>query len=300
MPSEKDRNPKAPRWSVEQAVTLAVVWEVSAPKPGNVHRGADFDDATFYDFLTGAVAIAPTLGQAAELGLGRAVYEAVRATQQAVGTNTNLGTVLLLAPLAMVPESTPLETGVGDVLADLTADDSRWVYEAIRLSQPGGLGTAAAHDVHDAAPDDLLAAMRVAEKHDLVARQYAHGFQQVLGEVVPWIVDARAAGRTLIEAIVETQLRLMSTYPDSLIARKAGHEIAKQAAARAEQVLDQRSLGSEAYHRALAEFDFWLRADGRRRNPGTSADLLAAGLFVGLREGIINAPFVFSPSSDRA
>ena len=105
--------------SIGQCATLACLLEVSAPKPGNVHRGADFEDMTFVDFAVSAVAIAPALDNAVRCGVGRAVLGAIAATRALVPTNTNLGTVLLLAPLAAVPRAAPLQPGVQRILASL-------------------------------------------------------------------------------------------------------------------------------------------------------------------------------------
>ena len=96
--------------SIGQCATLACLLEVSAPKPGNVHRGADFEDMTFVDFAISAVAIAPAMENAVRHGVGQAVWEAIQATRALVRTNTNLGTVLLLAPLAAVPRDAAAAT----------------------------------------------------------------------------------------------------------------------------------------------------------------------------------------------
>jgi triphosphoribosyl-dephospho-CoA synthase len=147
-------------------------------------------------------------------------------------------------------------------------------------------------DVAGAPPANLLEAMKTAADRDLVARQYSNGFHEVLHEVVPAIVSGRAqSGLALPLAIVHAQMQLMSRHPDSLIARKCGVEVAQQSAAYAQRVLESGSAGSDEYAAALDDFDFWLRSDGRRRNPGTTADLLAAGLFVCLRDGLIGPPF---------
>ncbi|HWC91308.1 MAG TPA: triphosphoribosyl-dephospho-CoA synthase, partial [Pirellulales bacterium] len=219
------------------------------------------------------------------------ILDAIRATRLVSASNTNLGTILLLAPLAAVPREQPLGEGVAQVLARLTAEDSHNVYQAIRLAAPGGLGRVAEADVHsDRPPDDLLAAMRLAADRDLVARQYASGFGQVLGTVVPWLIEALADKLTIGAAIVHVQMRLMSTLPDSLIARKCGLAAAVRSAAWAAKVLASGTPSSEPYQYELAELDFWLRSDGHRRNPGTTADLLAAGLFAGLRDGWMPLP----------
>ncbi len=276
--------------SIGQCATLACVMEATAPKPGNVHRGADFEDASYPDFIVAAVAIGPIFDLAVELPLGQTILSAIETTRAAVATNTNLGTVLLLAPLAKVPRTMPLATGVVEVLGRLTPQDARDVYQAIVRANPGGLGKVDSADVAGTPPDDLVAAMRLAAERDMVARQYAKNFHQVLAVVVPWISKALAEGRSLSEAIVRVHLQLMSEFPDSLIARRRGREVARQAADRAHAVLASGGPGDEAYERSLADLDFWLRADGHRRNPGTTADLVAAGLFAALRDGIIKPP----------
>jgi triphosphoribosyl-dephospho-CoA synthase len=237
------------------------------------------------------VVIAPAF-DAAPRGarLGKTVLAAVEATRSTVATNTNLGTILLLAPLAMTPVTEPLAPGVARVLAGLDAEDARLVYRAIRLAEPGGLGEVDEADVRGEPPPDLRAAMLLAAERDLVARQYANDFAEVLGSVVPWLDDGLRQGWTLADTIIRVHLRLMSQFPDSLILRKCGADTAERSAALATAALAAGMPGDQAYHDALADLDFWLRSDGHRRNPGTSADLIAAGLFAALRDGIIKLP----------
>src|SRR4051794_19812589 len=195
---------------IGQCATLACLLEATAPKVGNVHRGADFDDLTFNDFLVSAVLIGPAMEAAGSLGVGRAVYDAVSAARTCVSTNTNLGMALLIAPLAAVPRSESLATSnVSRVLHGLRADDCRLVYEAIRLARPGGLGKVASMDVADQPPQDLLAAMRAAADRDLVARQYAEDFRLVLEEVLPAIASGRSREWSLTDSIIHTHLSLI-------------------------------------------------------------------------------------------
>jgi triphosphoribosyl-dephospho-CoA synthase len=277
--------------SIGQCAALATIMEATAPKPGNVHRGADFEDLSYPDFIVAATVVGPILDTAVMLPLGQTILAAIEATQAAVATNTNLGTILLLAPLAKVPRTTTLAAGIADVLGRLTADDARDVYQAIRAANPAGLGRVESADVAQDAPADLVAAMRLAADRDLVARQYTDNFHLVLNVVVPRLLQAIEAGLSLADAIVRVYLELLSEYPDSLIARRRGIEVAHKAAALARDVLAAGEPGNEAYEEALADFDFWLRADGHRRNPGTTADLIAAGLFAALREGKLLPPF---------
>lgn len=270
-----------------QCATLACLLEVTAPKPGNVHRAADFEDLTFTDFAVSAALIGPAMERAVEVGVGRTVLEAMRATRTFVHSNTNLGILLLLAPLAAVPRQRPLGEGIRHVLGSLTASDAADVYQAIRLAASGSLGTVEQMDVGGEAPADLLAAMAAAARRDTIAEQYVNHFALVLDVVTPSLTSGVQRGWTLSQSIVHTHVRLLSEYSDTLIIRKCGPEIGRQAALRASRVLDCGGPPSEDYERALGELDFWLRSDGHRRNPGTTADLIAAGLFCGLRDGLL-------------
>lgn len=280
-----------PQFSTAQCVTMACLWEVSAPKPGNVHRGADFEDVTFSDFATSAVVIGPILAQAAEQGVGAAILAAAQATRETIGSNTNLGMLLLLGPLAAVPPGEPLASGIGTVLQALSADDAARVYAAIALAQPGGLGKVEEMDVAGPPPASLMAAMEMAAGRDRIARQYVTNFADVFEHVVQPIVDLCQRGHSLTLAIIDTYVRLIARFGDSLIARKCGQAVSDDAAAIARQVLSAGAPGEENYHEALGDFDFWLRCDGHRRNPGTSADLIAAGLFVIFRNQRIAPPW---------
>lgn len=277
--------------SIGQCAAIACLLEAITPKPGNVHRGADFVDLTLTDLAAAAVAIGPAMENARQRGVGATVLAATRTARSCAATNANLGIVLLLAPLAAVAEGADFASGVAKVLAGLTPQDAEQVYEAIRLANPGGLGQADEMDVFGPPPKDLLAAMRAAADRDTIARQYAEGFSAVLEMAAPWIAEDCRAGRRLSDAIIHTHVRLMARFPDSLIARKCGLETARQSAVLAQAVLDGGEIGEAAYEQRLADLDFWLRSDHHRRNPGTTADLIAAALFVNLRLGEIAPPF---------
>ncbi len=288
-----DVKPQAPRISLGACATLACIWEATAPKPGNVYRGADFEDTSYVDFLASAAMIAPAIDSACERGVGATVLAGVEATRAAVGPkNTNLGILLLIAPLAAVPTNEPFATGVGRVLRGLTPDDARHVYAAIRLVQPGGLGRVDQADVNAADPPaiPLRDAMQLAADRDLVARQYVNDFADAFATADR--IAAHAASRPLGDAIVRGYLELLRDEPDSLIARKCGLTMAKEVSGAAASVLEAAS-DDEVFQAILADFDFWLRSDGHRLNPGTTADLVAAALFVLLRDRRLNWPVTF-------
>jgi triphosphoribosyl-dephospho-CoA synthase len=269
---------------------VACLLEASARKAGNVHRFRDFDDCNYLDFALSAQAIGRSLDLASWLGVGRAVQHAIEATRQVVDSNTNLGMVLLLAPLAAVPEGAPLRSGVATVLQGLTLRDAKLVYQAIRLANPGGLGTVDAHDVADEPTIGLIEAMTLAADRDLVARQYANGFAEVFEIAVPAIENAIREGRAVETAIVSAHLHLLAKVPDTLIARKCGQALASEGMKIAAEVLERGWPDDPEGIRAFEAFDDWLRFDGHARNPGATADLIAAALFAALRSGTIALP----------
>jgi triphosphoribosyl-dephospho-CoA synthase len=286
---------------VGTCATLACLLEVTAAKPGNVYRGADFGDMTYADMLISAAVIGPVMERAPERRVGKTILEAVEATHAAVGTNTNLGTLLLIAPLAKVPRAVPVAAGIESVLAALDADDASDTYRAIQVARPGGLGRVTQADIDDGPVGSLRDVMGLAADRDLVARQYVNGFRELLGNALPLLLAGLNRGCPLDHALVDAQLRLLAETPDSLIARKCGPELAGEASTRARAVLAAGSPSDATFHREAAAFDFWLRSDGNRRNPGTTADLLAAALFVALREDQIEWPLDFYPvAADRA
>jgi triphosphoribosyl-dephospho-CoA synthase len=262
----------------------SALWEVAARKAGNVHRERDFADVTYADFVRSAEAAAPEIGLAPIRPLGETILAAIRATRIVVRTNTNLGIVLLLAPLAKVADGIDLRAGVREVLSQTTVADATRVFEAIRLAAPGGLGRASEQDVHEAPTLPLRDVMALAADRDLVARQYANGFADVFDLGVPALLDGLERFRRVEPAVQHCQLAWLSTHPDSLIVRKRGPGVATEASRRAKTVLVLGGVGTDAGRSAYEDLDRWLRADDHARNPGTTADLVTACLFAALRE----------------
>ncbi|HXB27564.1 MAG TPA: triphosphoribosyl-dephospho-CoA synthase [Gemmatimonadaceae bacterium] len=262
---------------IASAAQLACLIEASAPKPGNVSPGRDFPDASYEDFLASAAAIGPAL--ASELPLGATINAAIRATGQWTRSNTNLGMVLLLAPLARAARSSassslPLRDALHNVLASTTVEDAREVYAAIRLARPGGLGTVAEEDVAGEPGVALTDAMRMAADTDSIAAEYATDFRITFDIGLPTLLAAKSHGWE--EATVRTYLALLAEIPDTHIARKFGSSVAADVSRRARGAVRAGPEGR-------AHFDEELRSAGV--NPGTTADLTAAALYVALLRG---------------
>ena len=270
---------------LERAFMDACLLDVMALKPGNVGVHADGHGMEVLDFVRSARAAAPAIAGAAAC-VGERIYRAVAATRAAVGTNTNLGIVLLAAPIAHAAgqataplRERSLSERLGQVLADLTVADAERAFEAIRLANPGGLGASARHDVHQPPRVTLLEAMREAADRDSIARQYVTGYADLVQIGLPRLAASRAHGRDRRWAAAEVYLAFLSSLPDTHVVRKFGRaeaealrEAARVQAEAARQASDVRALAA-----AWREWDAALKARGL--NPGTSADLTVATLF---------------------
>ncbi len=283
----------------------ACVWEVTARKVGNVHRNADFRDTTYLDFITSASEMRQHISYVClndqKVGgctaLAVAMAGAINENALVVKKNTNLGIILLLFPLAAAWSRLHQEPQRRNLLnrrlAELTIEDTRHVYGAMLAANPGGLGDAPEQDVRDEPTVTLLEAMKLAADRDMVARQYANGFADVFDFGVPAFLDALARFGSVEAAIIDSQLQWLAQYPDSLIARKNGPAVAEDVQKRAAEVLRLGGIATPDGRAAGVALDKHLRSDGNKLNPGTTADLITACLFVALRENKVtpSAPF---------
>lgn len=263
--------------AIGAAFRAACLAELDALKAGNVHRYSEGHGMNVAHFQMAAEAAAPEIARAGA-PVGARIEAAVRASFAATGLNTNLGIVLLCAPLAAAADSGgELRAALGKVLDGLDVEDARAAYRAIALANPGGLGRAEEHDVRQEPGIGLREAMAHAAARDRIARQYASGYADVWGI---GLARLAALGAAEPEAQAEAvHLAFMAAFPDSHIVRKFGEEIAEAVRTEAEAV--ERTVNwsapAELRHPPLAAFDASLKARGL--NPGTSADLTVATLF---------------------
>jgi triphosphoribosyl-dephospho-CoA synthase len=290
----QDRVPaELPRGGAGWAATMACLLEAAAAKPGNVHPAAAFPDLTHDDFVAAAITIGPIFQQAVCRPLGAVILEAVRESRRVTRSNANLGMILAIAPLAAVPADTWATVAEGDCLtsvstataarlARLDATDAAAVWLAIGDAGPGGLGTAHRHDLAGPPPDDILTAMRLAAGRDAIAALWANGYANGLGRIVDDLSVALATRHDWRQAIVDAFLKQLARAPDSLIRRRHGASVAAAVSAQAAAVLSTNPMDRPA---AEAAFDDSLRAP-RRINPGTTADLIAAAVYILLRRSV--------------
>lgn len=269
-----------------QAFKSACIAELEALKPGNVHIFADGHGMQIQDFLHSAEVAAAPLAKPGST-VGERILHAIQATNRAVGCNTNLGIVLLCAPLihaAYMEESMPAEARLNAVLQDLTLQDAMLAFNAIKVASPAGLGASDRHDVHQPPQGTLLDAMREASEKDYIARQYANGYLEIRLGLQCYEALLQRWQRPAW-AVSGLYLHFLASYPDSHIVRKYG-------AGTAEAILNQAIEYKESFFRcenpkthmaALLKWDAELKLNGI--NPGTSADMTVATL---LLSGIMN------------
>jgi triphosphoribosyl-dephospho-CoA synthase len=264
---------------------LACVLEVGAFKPGNVTPNHDFRDMSYEDMVRSAIALGPELGR--DRGVGETVLAIVRATRRVAPANTNLGIALLLAPLAHAAlGGGPLRERLGATLRALDVADARAAYEAIRLAGAGGLRERVEHDVRDEPAIGLRDAMAAAAERDSIASEYVTDYALTFETGVPALAAALGAGLGIRDAIVELHLKLLDAAPDTLIARKRGAEAAGRVSDGARAVLAAGGVRTTAGRDAVQRFDASLRSPDNALNPGTTADLVTAVIFVALVEGM--------------
>ncbi len=250
----------------------ACLAELDALKPGNVHAFAAGHRMVMADFVTSAEVSAPPLARPGA-GIGERVHDGVTATMAAVGQNTNLGILLLCAPLAAAAER---GTSIAALLDTLDRSDAAAVFAAIRLANPGGLSRAERHDVAADAPASLRDAMAEAADRDRIARAYGTGFADVTAIGLPALAEARRRGLDPSWCTTAVHLAYLRSVPDSHVARKHGRAAAEDLRRAVEDIVAGLDLAAQPVEPLLA-LDESLKARGL--NPGTSADFTVATVF---------------------
>lgn len=270
----------APRLAA--AFQSACLSELEAIKPGNVHIFADGHGMVVQDFVRSAEAAAAVIAQPGST-VGQRILDATEATWTAVGCNTNLGIILLCAPLihaTLHGRKPTLRERLQEVLQGLTIADAELAYQAIVRASPAGLGESARYDVHAPPGVTLLEAMREAQQRDRIAWQYAHGFADVFDFGATRYREMLQRWGRPAWAATAVYLGFLARFADTHIARKYGEAVAL--AVQDEAGMHEQAMLSlenpKKYQRSLLDYDADLKARGL--NPGTSADLTVASLLL--------------------
>jgi triphosphoribosyl-dephospho-CoA synthase len=269
--------------TIRDCIIWACEREVSAPKPGNVNCYSGANNMETSDFLKSAHAIAPALSEP-NIPVGKLILNAITATRTVVNCNTNLGIVLLFAPLCVAihkcNDINMLSSELDSVLNELTIDDAINTYQAIRLAEAGGMGKSAQQDINDTPTVTLRQAMKMAKDHDTIAAQYLNNYREIFDIGLKNLTISINCGETVEWASAFAYLYLLRDIPDSLIARKKGIELSQQIGVEANNIL-RKTLNNNTLSNFEADVIRWdkeLKKKGL--NPGTSADMTAATLLV--------------------
>ena len=285
-------SPRSPAENAELALLLEVA---GTPKPGNVDRHRDLADLRFEQFLAGSVGSASGLRMAAAgAPLGRAFERAVAGMSHQSGGNTQFGCLLLLTPLVRVAARDDLSPDAVDACCRAsTVDDAVAFYRAfehvdVAVADPPA--DAAALDVRrgaDAEPAlreremtlrDVMALSAEAAVPDTNGQEWVDGFPRTFEAAEELLAD----DGPVLDRSARCFIRELASEPDTLVATNHGVETAEAVQTRAAETLEAvRETGSLAPAEDLAEA---FVAEGI--NPGTTADRVAAALFVALERGL--------------
>ncbi len=273
-----------------EAYQRACQIELQAFKPGNVSVYSPAHDMTVEDFILSAAGSADSVSNPA-YSLGEKIYYAVKATRDAVRCNTNLGIILLAAPLMQAyyqrQTGQSLRDSLQVVLANTTLQDAEWAFKAITLAAPGGLGKSEQQDVNQAPEVTLLEAMQIASPKDRIALQYTNGFKDIFDFSVLQYNRAFVLSGESSWSALSVFAELLAKFPDSHIERKFGSQysewIAAEMATLCEALNNAGTL--DELVPMLHRLDQTFKA--KRINPGTTADLTVATLLVVFLEKLI-------------
>ena len=266
--------------------------ELQAFKPGNVSIYADGHDMTVSDFrISAEVSAAPLCNT--DYSLGEKIFYAVKATREAVACNTNLGIILLCAPLIQAFSYThsdfTLRQALHQVLTTTTVDDADWVFKAITLASPGGLGRSDDQDVSGKPSVNLAEAMRLASAKDRIALQYVTDFQDIFDFSVSLYYNGKSKWGDEGWAALSVYAGLLCQFPDSHIERKYGDQYSEMVASKMSQLSNELSTAEspEPILPLLYSMDQELKSKGV--NPGTMADMTVATVLTVFLEDVIRS-----------
>jgi triphosphoribosyl-dephospho-CoA synthase len=265
--------------------------ELQAFKPGNVSVYADGHDMTVADFrISAEVSAAPLCDP--DYSLGEKIYYAVKATREAVACNTNLGIILLCAPLiqafSCIHSNLTLRQALRHVLTTTTLKDAEWVFKAISLASPGGLGSSSEQDVSVKPSVNLAEAMRLASSRDRVALQYVTDYQDIFDFAVLIYYNSMNKWGNKGWAAVSVYADLLSRFPDSHIERKYGNQYNEMVASKMTLLGEKLSKAESPEHTLPLLYSMDQELKSRGVNPGTSADMTVATVLTVFLEDFIS------------
>ena len=305
---------------VVRCITLSSLLEISGwPKPGNIHRTRDYSNTKFEHFLAAIASIQPNFYKFCQriknysknnqndfsyVNLGSLFKEATeKMIEWQHGGNVILGHILVLTPLAATAVICLIlnklclydfKSILKKVIEDTTVQDTIFLYESIRISNAGGLGKVERYDINDEnafneIKDDQITLKKIFEYSqniDSISKEYSTGFKIILDEGLPYYIDIFNKTNNINIATVNTFLKILSKYPDTLIIKKSGLESAKLISKKAKKIINIGGMITEKGKKEIENLDNELYKENGKFNPGTTADLIAGIIFCSLIFGL--------------
>tara|TARA_B100001750_G_scaffold150321_1_gene120421 strand:- start:495 stop:1376 length:882 start_codon:yes stop_codon:yes gene_type:complete len=268
---------------IKEAYLFSCRKDVEALKPGNVYLSSPHADTNSNDYIKSSIHSSEVLFLE-NFELGERILESIKLTKKFIKQNTNLGIILVCAPLIhslIKYHDHPLKEGLLLTLQNSTKEDTLSICEAINIANPGGLGKSREYDTQSLPNVGLVDIMEYSSKYDRISYQYTHSFKDILDFVVPCLNHHQERYKSLDFSISLTFLEILSKIPDSHIERKFGHKIAKKTSNQANdllKILVTERINQDSFYNQLNNLDYAYKKQGI--NPGTTADLLVAGLMI--------------------
>lgn len=316
----KSLNVEEQLWGISEKAQFAMLLDILTPKPGNVHRYRDHPDTRMIHFAASITKLGHPLYKTAQWGfqksgsedmksiLGTLIKRAVQASIEPHEKNTLLGTVLLLVPLVAGAgysisskkiTKAKLHQSLSLLLQQASVDDAVNLIRTLQIASPGGAkpktsewnSNSQAFDFQSPHTIDLirrksytlLDLQALASSYDAIAQEYTSDFTYTFNVLYPRLINGLNRHSRLEDAVLDTYLWALSDRPDSLIQRKGGPQAAKEVMAQAQKIYSRiQKIQETRWWEYLEPFDEYLRSEGSKLNPGTTADLVSATLFVAL------------------
>lgn len=266
---------------VARAVWSACVADVRLLGPGKAPVRRTDKHVSNADYQASAQAAGPALS-GYHRRVGDRVLAAVQATRCAVNKDTNLGILLLAAPLVHAllvdVDGITLRERLTHVLANLDCEDANLVWRAVCLADPEGAPEHPMSLACHAAGLTLRQVMEAQAVNNRIAYQYAHDYTDIFAFSLPRLRQARARWQRSEWPLAMVYLGLMARFPDSDVVRSHGMDTAMTLCERVGPLSETLWNSPHPAAHRTALYAFYAELERANIRPRTSADLAVATL----------------------
>ena len=268
--------------NLKNAYLFACRKDIELIKPGNVNIKSPHSDTNAEDYLESSLLSSKELFKP-DYSLGERILNSIKITRSKIKTNTNLGIILLCAPIihaCIYFNNLTMREGIKKILSSSTVKDTQDLCMAINISAPGGLGTREIYDTASKPTVSILEIMNHSASYDRISYQYSHDYSDIFDFIIPRLVFLNKKHNSLDISLSLMFMEILAKIPDSHISRKFDDKIAKKTSNNASDLLKilDREYSPDYLADRLNNLDYEYKKKGI--NPGTTADLLVASLMI--------------------